>query len=299
MACYDPRSAAGFFSLNKQMPDPKPTTLPCGQCIGCRVDKARDWSIRLQHEAQYTESTGRPTLALTLTYETPPAGNSLNKSDIRDFFKRLRFNSRQQLRYYQCGEYGDENLRPHHHAIVFGLSVDDAVLWKRGKSDQYVSDFLTRTWGHGFVTFGHASPAAMGYVAGYVTKKLREDPHGMSRLDRVDPTTGETWTVLPEFATMSRGRGDYAGLGGKWFRKHWRDVYPEDFVVYRSRKKMLQAKPPKYYDILLERHHPDVWEEVKAKRQTFEYPLGERTSARLGVKAYCLSRKLSPRNLDA
>lgn len=302
MACFDPRSTAGFFSLKKEMPDPKPTTLPCGQCIGCRVDKAREWSIRLQHEAQtYEESFDgpRPTLALTLTYETPPPGNSLNKTDIRNFFKRLRKNSRQKIRYYQCGEYGDQNLRPHHHAIIFGLSVDDAKLWKRGKSDQYVSPFLTETWGHGFVTFGLASPAAMGYVAGYVTKKLREDPNGLSRLDRVDPTTGETWQVLPEFATMSRGRGFYAGIGSRWFHQYWRDVYPEDVVTYRSRNKMLQAKPPKYYDILLERHHPEVWDEVKAKRQVFTAPLGERTTQRLTDKATCLSRKLQPRDLPS
>jgi hypothetical protein len=27
--------------------------VPCGQCIACRVNRKRDWSIRMSHEAQY------------------------------------------------------------------------------------------------------------------------------------------------------------------------------------------------------------------------------------------------------
>lgn len=295
MACYDPRSTAGFFSVKKMQPDPIPTTLPCGQCIGCRVDKARDWSIRLQHEAQITEENGSASLALTLTYSTLPEGGSLNKTDIRDFFKRLRswasYHQGAKLRYYQCGEYGEALSRPHHHAVVFGLSLPDVLLWKQGRSAQYVSQTLTDLWGHGFVTFGHATPAAMGYIAGYVTKKLREDPNTLSRYDKVDSRTGEISTVLPEFATMSRN----PGVGRAWFDKYWPDVYPRDVVVYRSRSKYLEAKPPRYYDLLLEREQPDLWEEVKAKRSEFEYPLGERTTARLNAKATCTAARLNTR----
>lgn len=294
MACYDPRSTAGFFSVTKMLPDPMPTTLPCGQCIGCRVDKARDWSIRLQHEAQSTQEAGSDSLALTLTYATLPAGGSLNRKDIQDFFKRLRswanYHQGAKLRYYQCGEYGEALSRPHHHAVVFGLSVPDRTVWRQGRSVQYVSQTLTDLWGHGFVTFGDATPSAMGYIAGYVTKKLRDDPT-QSRYELLDESTGELRSVRPEFSTMSRR----PGIGSAWFDRYWQDVYPRDVVVYRSRNKYLEAKPPRYYDMLLERRDPELFARVRQARSEFEFPKGERTTQRLNAKSVCAAARLNPR----
>ena len=30
-------------------------TLPCGQCVGCRLERSRQWAIRCMHEAQLHE----------------------------------------------------------------------------------------------------------------------------------------------------------------------------------------------------------------------------------------------------
>ena len=41
--------------------------LPCGRCIGCRIDKAQQWAQRCLHESQLYESN----CFLTLTYGQP------------------------------------------------------------------------------------------------------------------------------------------------------------------------------------------------------------------------------------
>lgn len=81
------------------------------------------------------------------------------------------------------------------------------------------------------------------------------------KLSRVDPETGELEeTKKREYVTMSLRP---YGLGQQWFEKYWRtDVYPQDFVLYEGRK----FKPPRYYDKLLEKKDPEMYERVKRKR---------------------------------
>lgn len=40
-------------------------TLPCGRCIGCKLDRSKQWTMRLVHEAQLHERTA----FITLTYD--------------------------------------------------------------------------------------------------------------------------------------------------------------------------------------------------------------------------------------
>lgn len=52
--------------------------LPCGQCIGCRLDKSRDWAQRMVHEA----SLHMDNVFITLTYAPeylPPDGGLKKK----------------------------------------------------------------------------------------------------------------------------------------------------------------------------------------------------------------------------
>lgn len=51
---FNPRE--GFHDL--------PVTLPCGQCIGCRLERSRQWAIRCAHEASLYEEN----CFITLTY---------------------------------------------------------------------------------------------------------------------------------------------------------------------------------------------------------------------------------------
>ena len=62
--------------------------LPCGQCIGCRLEKSRQWAVRCMHEKQMHPFNE----FVTLTYDDAhlPEGGALVKRHLQLFFKRLR-----------------------------------------------------------------------------------------------------------------------------------------------------------------------------------------------------------------
>lgn len=88
--------------------------VPCGKCINCRVSRSREWTIRLMNELQYYKTS----LFVTLTYDDEhlPSDNGLHISDLQKYFKRLRRDldySNRKIKYFACGEYGDQFGRPH------------------------------------------------------------------------------------------------------------------------------------------------------------------------------------------
>ena len=169
--------------------------VPCGKCVACRHNRARDWSFRCLAELQ---AVSKPSWFLTITYDDPHNPGVLSKRDLQLFNKRLRkeFGS---FRFFACGEYGDKGHRPHYHGIYFGLDVPDLVRYAgKGERTLFVSPSVSSLWGKGFVVLGSVTPESVAYVAGYVSKKF------------------ETPDV---FQLMSRKPG--IGLG--WFRDHYHD----------------------------------------------------------------------------
>ena len=85
---YDP--------IAKERIDPRCIKIPCGHCLGCRLDYSRQWADRMILELDHT---GKGCF-LTLTYndENVPRvfdddeyyGLTLSKKDCQDFMKRLR-----------------------------------------------------------------------------------------------------------------------------------------------------------------------------------------------------------------
>ena len=282
MPCYRPKPAAVLLANKKTRPEMMPTKLPCGKCIGCIISKRQEWTIRMSHEHQYSDEA----VFLTLTYNEDHLPNdlSLEKKGTRGgvvatFLQDVR-NHLGPFRYYFIGEYGTENLRPHYHAILFFRDAEDGkrrcfpdrVEWvSNSREPVYRSPLLERLWPYGFSTVQHVTVGSIKYVAGYVQKKLGDldDPHGR-RYDRVDPETGEVWTVHPEWQTMSRR----PGLGHDWIRDHWRDIYPSDHLVLDGRN----YKPPLYYDRQVEKHSPELVREVRRRRLEREVPSYNKTT---------------------
>lgn len=139
-----------------------PVTIPCGQCIECRKQKAREWANRILMESKYHDSN----YFLTLTYDedhvprsvSPASGQTvltLCPEHLTLFWKRLR-KAGFSFRYFAAGEYGDVTFRPHYHAIVFGLDLTD--LKEVGASPTgdkyYQSETINKIWSHGHVTIG-------------------------------------------------------------------------------------------------------------------------------------------------
>lgn len=234
-----------------------PVDLPCGQCIGCRLERSRQWAVRCVHEASLHEDN----CFITLTYaeEHLPEGGSLQKEDFQKFMKRLRKSVDFPVRYFQCGEYGEEYFRPHYHACLFGFDFKDKVLWKVVNDQQYfVSLELQRLWPFGHSTIGAVTFESAAYVARYITKKIT-GPGKESAYEYCDENTGQVFDRVPEYVTMSRRPGIAAG----WFEKFKSDVYPDDFVVMRGRK----FRPPKFYKEKFELVSPLDAAKAKAERQ--------------------------------
>src|SRR5882672_6540477 len=62
-------------------------TLPCGRCVGCKLERSRQWAMRCVHESKLHKDN----VFVTLTYdnENLPAGGTLIKRDLQLFMKRL------------------------------------------------------------------------------------------------------------------------------------------------------------------------------------------------------------------
>lgn len=145
--------------------------IPCGKCEGCQIDKANDWATRAYLEAKNWPKN----CFLTLTYnnETIAKNRSLVKSDLQKFWKRLRKEQTEPIRYLACGEYGPRTLRPHYHAAVFNYRPNDLKIYKKNITGDmlYTSERLNKIWGLGYVIIGDLTYQSAAYVARYVVKK--------------------------------------------------------------------------------------------------------------------------------
>lgn len=202
---------------------------------------------------------------MTYAPEHLPPGGTLVKRHHQLFLKRVRRSIEpESLRFFLCGEYGENGGRPHYHALLFGVDFPDQIFWCSSPSGEplYVSDTLHALWGMGQCLIGEITEASAAYVARYALKKASSAAEAVSRYRRVDRETGETWSVEPEYVQMSLGRYPGGGLGGPWLRRYFDDVYPLDEVNSPG----VRGRPPRYYDKLAELGSPAMVSELKAKR---------------------------------
>jgi len=273
MPCYHPLTAyqspeggKPFFDESKRQPSDFKLKLKCGQCIGCRLDRSRDWAIRCLHENTLHDYS----CFITLTYDefSLPSDGSLNKEHFQKFMKRYRKKIEpRKIRFFHCGEYGDQLMRPHYHACIFGHDFDDKILYKESNGvNLYISEQLAQLWPYGFSTIGDVTFESAAYVARYITKKITgkgqdkiDDKTGLKHYEKIDPYTGEIYELQPEYITMSRR----PGIAAEWFRKWKHDVYPDDTVIYRGK----EIPPPRYYDKLYQLEDEEALLRIKELRK--------------------------------
>lgn len=262
MPCFHPKKAIKDSSGVKILPPDAPLwsfMLPCGQCNGCRLQRSREWGMRVMHEAQLW----RDNCFITLTYDDAhvPLDGGLHHRHFQLFFKRLRKNHPGlNIRYYMCGEYGENYGRPHFHACIFNWKPSDLVLWKKTSADSliYRSAELEKLWPYGFSSVGDLTLQSAMYVSRYIMQKVTGDA-GKHHYEVLDPFTGEIFNRRPEYNKMSTK----PGIGAGWFNRFKSDVYPHDYVVLDGNP---SSKPPRYYDKLLKRSDPDLYDAIKEKR---------------------------------
>lgn len=216
--------------------------VPCGMCIGCRMRRAQDWTLRCMHEAKMWDSN----CFVTLTYARGnlPPNSSLEHRDFQLFMKRVRF-SIGPVRFYMCGEYGPKNQRPHYHACLFGVDFRDRIPKGKSKAGSvfYESPTLTKLWGLGIATVQDLTQETASYTARYIMKKLLGQ-ESKRAYDTVD-ADGVVTTRKAEYSAMSLK----PGIGARFFEAYKGDIYRGDFVVSGGR----EYSPPRYYDKLAKR----------------------------------------------
>ncbi|AXL14714.1 replication initiator protein [Microviridae sp.] len=278
MPCYKPlwawRSPHTGALIWKQSPRSmswEKLEIPCSQCIGCRLEKSRQWAMRCMHEASLYEEN----VFITLTYDDEylPSDRSLDVTHWQKFMKRLKKSyGGKKIRFYMCGEYGDETQRPHYHALLFGHDFEDKKFYKFSKSGErlYTTDRLERIWGKGYCPIGNVSFESAAYVARYALKKITGERAGAHYEGRI-----------PEFSTMSRNKG----IGEPWLRKWHTDVYPHDFVIVNGKR----VKPPKFYDDMLS--HRYISDIKDNRKERAEEHAENNTDERLAVREEIQQRK--------
>lgn len=249
--------------------------IPCGKCTECRLQHSRDKANQMVMEKlQYPEDL---VWFITLTYadeyipfhktvnvETGEIfeGISLKKEDAQNFIKKLRryyeyhYNVK-NIRYVIVGEYGSNTHRPHYHAIIYGLPLDQTKLklYKHNELGQSIwsHEELEKIWGKGFVSVGRVTWESCAYVARYAMKKQ----YGENKW--YYGATG----AIPEFVNQSLK----PAIGRGYLEDHIEDILRTDTIPIANKKTAALVPPPKSYDRYMEQKYPELFEENKRKRK--------------------------------
>jgi len=207
-------------------PADEPIQVPCGKCLTCLSNKRKDWSIRIMNEHRHSMGS----MFVTLTYNDRyiPDDAQLRKEDLQKYFKRLRKQLGQRIRYYAVGEYGTKRARPHYHILLFNVSTQDETKIRNAWSLE--GDPL------GIVHIGAVNSASIVYCLKYVVqpeqKKHKVRPfalmsrsYGIGGMYLTDAVCD--WHRTTE-ANYMRVDGKYARLPRFykekiWYRKEDRD----------------------------------------------------------------------------
>lgn len=276
MPCFRPltawfkaeRGPSGKFGVTFRLSeaDPhRPLTLPCGQCVGCRLRRSAEWAIRCVHESKLYENN----CFITLTYNDsnlPPDG-SLDHAHWQLFMKRMKSYYRRRygsdradgIRFYMCGEYGPSLGRPHYHACLFNHDFEDKKYKRVNRLGQriYTSEILDQLWGKadaGMCEIGAVTIESASYVARYIMDKITGDD-----------AVAHYGNKRPEYTKMSTN----PGIGKAWFDKYRFDWYARDKLVHDG----VSMPIPRYYENLFELFSMDLQSErlrgkLHAKRVT-------------------------------
>ena len=273
--------------------------IPCGHCLGCRLDHAAMWATRISLEAKNWEKC----CFITLTYNNPnlPINNkgfaTLQKKDLQDFLKRLRYYEKgneswthpltgkeeNPIRYFACGEYGPKLGRPHYHLAIFNWEPKDLEKYKMNKHGDwsFKSKSLQKIWGKGFVVVEELNYNTASYIARYVQKKAgiepikREYTGNLIPEPKIDERNGQEFihwkkevkkqefNKEPEFLTMSRG----VGIGRMYWEEN-KEKIKRNKGIFLKIKEKLHLKPiPKYFEKIWEQENYEEYYRYKYEKQ--------------------------------
>lgn len=249
--------------------------IPCGKCIGCRLDNAGQWATRVMLE--YLEHTDNYFITFTLEDEYLKYGEAVDKETgqitkalqptiVKDDFKELNKALRDYykyhfnhtgIRFFGCQEYGSKNGRPHLHIIYFNLPIPDlkfeGTRTKGGETyNLYSSEIISKIWGKGIVEIQDVTWTNASYVARYTTKKVYET------------TTAEEYFLNglePERINMSRK----PGIGMNYYNTHKRKILDEQQYKIDFHGQRKEVATPKAFKRKFKEEYPEEYEKIQEK----------------------------------
>lgn len=251
--------------------------IPCGVCLSCRLDHARLWSDRILMEMNNNDDNCFITLTYDdnhlpkssvqcvddttgeVSYSNTGCYQTLDIKDLQRFIQNLRNLCRRKykktIKYFACGEYGSQSMRPHYHIIVFGFNPTDLVFYGQNELGDiyYNSRELSNCWldidgnDKGFVVVGEATKESAQYVARYTVKKLKDMDSGIY----------DELGIKKEFITMSKG------ISKEYYETNKDTLFKQNSFYLPSSKGARKCKTPRYFKKLLERDDIDYFTDLK------------------------------------
>lgn len=261
--------------------------LPCGKCDRCLERRKMEWGFRMEYEMINSKTA----YFVTLTYspENVPYNKYglkvLVKKDLQKFFKRLRQRQKRgditiehlrnnlsfndKVKYYACGEYGEQFLRPHKHAIIYNASEKN----------------ILKSWELGDVHCVKANKYTIAYCMKYLDKWLGKK---------------QDWKKPSEYNVMSKGIGeDYIQINKVWHKrnldvlyvtnrlghkipmcKYYRNAIFEEkeknIQVYLVEKALREAEIDSIKEFGIERHEKNIVRADIYGRKKFEHKIRKR-----------------------
>lgn len=272
MACFHPMKA---YKIDEGITFKLPKygyyeelKIPCGKCIGCKLDHANDWATRCWCEMQSWKNN----CFVTLTYndENLPDGGYLSKEDIQKFLKRLRYyetgieewenpqngKTEKPIRYLLCGEYGPNGTRrAHYHLLIFNWKPEKLKFYKENHNGDklYTSKQINEIWGKGFATIGELNYKSACYVARYCTKKM---------FNNIKHAELKKMEIQPEFILMSRN----GGIGIKHWKQYKKEILKREGILIKIKDKVKNKRIPKYYERKYKEENEKQYEKYRTKK---------------------------------
>lgn len=329
-----------YSTIKNNRPPPgvgKHINLPCGRCIGCRLQRATNWATRCLHESQQHKENAFLTLTYSPIYPEERDSTTAKPVDDREEARELSTIAQDaaakgRRKRAHVGN-SRSNLRPE----IGGLSINEHKKFmkrlrkKVGPLRFYMcgeyGEKLGRPHYH-YLLFGYNFPDRYYHKTTESGEKLYRSP----TLEKIWPY-GHAWIgdvtyescayvaayvmkkMTGEKAWNHYKRTDEAGndywltpefnlmsrkpgIAAEWWEQFHPDIYTHDAVIRVGGHK---TKPPRYYDKLLELMDPAAMAMIKLKREIRARELKEdNTPQRLADKETVLKAKLNlkKRNLE-
>lgn len=244
--------------------------VPCGKCAACRLNYSREWANRCFLESLLHEKTWFITLSYrddALKFGSKGLA-TLEKDALSQFVRKVRdyYGHDLKIRFFGCGEYGDETMRPHYHLILFGAPINDLTIdmpdmskpklesgqypiFRRKNSNGdyvYFSQEIYNCWKKGKIEVEEASWNTSAYVSRYVMKKQKG--RGAEIYSRLD--------ILPPYLRMSTR----PGIAYDWFIQHQEDLLSFDYLSVKNQKGVQTSRPPRYFEKIMLKYEGTIEE---------------------------------------